>query len=149
MAGSCAPNPVRAGDIAIDALGRLPWCSLAAFLAPERPSWLVATRLRSHRNLGDSQAGWATYLKYLDELAGDPAEQERQGFDRMTRGWAIGTEGWKRALAREYRHLALEVGWHAAEIRDFKEGRWRSVLETALAEANRTARDENDPRGQV
>ena len=33
----------------------------------------------------------------------------------------------------------MEAGWHAEEIRDFKEGRWQSALETALAEANRTA----------
>lgn len=59
----------------------------------------------------------------------------------MTRGWAIGTQGWKRALAREYSRLALGVGWHAEEIRDFKEARWRSALEIGLAEAKRTARD--------
>ena len=59
----------------------------------------------------------------------------------MTHGWAIGTEGWKRALVREYSHLALEVGWHAEEIRDFKEGRWQSTLESVLADTNRTAQD--------
>jgi hypothetical protein len=134
-------NPVRSGEITVDRMRQLPWCSLATFLAPDRPRWLAAHRLLSQLNLDDSPSGWATYVQSLIELAGDPEEQERQGFDEMTRGWAIGTLGWKRALAREYSHLALEVGWHAEEIRDFKEGRWRSALEGALAEINRTAQD--------
>jgi REP element-mobilizing transposase RayT len=136
-------NPVCAGEMTFDVLKTLPWCSLAAFLGPERPSWLVATRLLSHVHLEDSRAGWATYVQSLAELASDPSEQERQGFHEMTRGWAIGTQGWKRALAQEYSHLALDVGWHADEIRDFREARWRTVLERLLsdADARRTARD--------
>ncbi len=134
-------NPVRAGEVAVDACATFPWCSLATFFASERPSWFAAGRLLSALNLCDTRAGWDAFLQYLIELAGNPGERERQSFDAMSRGWAIGSDSWKRALAREYSHLTWEAGWHAEEIRDFKEECWRTALERALSEANRDPRD--------
>jgi REP element-mobilizing transposase RayT len=134
-------NPVRAGEVAVEQLSTFRWSSLGAFLAPPRPAWLVADRWLRQLNLCDARAGWTQYLEYLIEIAGNPREQERQEFHRMSSGWAIGTQTWKRALAREYSHLALEAGWHADEIHDFKEARWRSALEAALVEFAKNEQD--------
>jgi hypothetical protein len=43
----------------------------------------------------------------LQALGGDPARQKDLGFEDMSRGWAIGTSGWRKALAEDYAHLAL------------------------------------------
>lgn len=72
------------------------------------------------------------FVSYLVGLAGDPEEQKRQGFDELTSGWAIGTIGWKRALAREYSHFELDVGLYADGVRELNEARWSDALAAAL-----------------
>ena len=74
-------------------------------------------------------------------LAADPAEQERQQFGKLSSGWAIGTEGWRRTIAREHRHLALKPGFEALEVREIKEQRWRDMLENLLREFGRSPQD--------
>ncbi len=56
-------------------------------------------------------------------------------------GWEIGTEGWKRAVAKEHRHLALHPGYEASELRDFKERGWRERLEQRLLDVGKTMSD--------
>jgi hypothetical protein len=53
-------------------------------------------------NLCDSPEGWSDYVQQLQMLALNAAEQERRGFGEMCRGWAIGTAGWRKALAKTY-----------------------------------------------
>lgn len=125
-------NPVRAGAVALDQLASYRPSSLGLLSTRPRVRWLVADRVLAQLALADTPAGLARYVQYLTELAADRREQERLGFGGMCRGWAIGTEGWKRALARRHAQLALEPGWRAEEIQDFKEERWRAALEAAL-----------------
>jgi len=86
------------------------------------------------RQLGleDKRGDWIRYIHYLIALAADPEEQKRQGIDELTSGWAIGTLGWKRALAREYSHLKLDVGVSAGGVRELNEARWSDALTKAL-----------------
>ena len=78
---------------------------------------------------------------YLIELSGDGQEQQRQGFDELSRGWAIGTPAWRQAMARHYSHLALERGFESGEIRAIKEARWRDALNQHLKETRRSTAD--------
>jgi hypothetical protein len=75
-------------------------------------------------------------LDALRELSGSvggrSGEQKRQEFDELTSSWAIGTIGWKRALAREYSHLELDVRLSADGVRELNEARWRDALAEAL-----------------
>jgi hypothetical protein len=52
--------------------------------------------------------------------------------EQLSTGWAIGTAGWRRALARDYADRALSPGLEARELRDLKETRWREVLSQQL-----------------
>jgi hypothetical protein len=74
-------------------------------------------------------------------LARDPEEQQKRGFDELTRSWAIGTTGWKQAIAREHGHRALEMDLPRAETSALKQERWRTVLEEEL---RRRGKDDND-----
>lgn len=69
---------------------------------------------------------------YLIQLAGDAREQDRQEFSRLSSGWAIGSAGWRQALARAHTHRALERGIARSELREIKETRWRNALDRAL-----------------
>jgi len=114
-----------------------------AGLTPQarRPSWLVAEVPLQQLGLRDTPGDWQTYLRYLETLAGDPEEQQHQAFDQLSSGWAIGTIGWKRALAREYAHLQLDVGLSAGGVRKLNEARWSDALAKALRDSGRTESD--------
>jgi len=59
----------------------------------------------------------------------------------FSRGWAIGTAGWRKALAHEHRHRALEPALSATEIYDIKAERVRAELESALRVHGKRATD--------
>lgn len=78
-------------------------------------------------------------MQELQALAGDKAEQERRGFKAMSKGWAIGTRGWRQALIKDLGQRALDPGLERAELGEFREARWQEVLAEALRVAGRTA----------
>lgn len=131
-------NPVRAGIVPADQVAAFRWSSLPRLRQSRRPDWLVASGLLTQMNLEDSPAGWETYTQFLRELAADPAEQERQGFSEFSRGWAIGTLGWRRALAESCAQRSLDSRIPAEERQERNRGRWREALQQALVAAGRT-----------
>jgi len=58
-----------------------------------------------------------------------------------SRGWAFGTAGWRRAIAREPAHLVLLPEMSAPEISGWKAVCWQLALEAALHEAGKCLRD--------
>ncbi len=114
-------NPVRAGTVGRAAVARFRWGSLGRFVRGSRPTWLDTHVSLAGLDLEDTSGGWASYVEYLIALAGDPKRPEENRFDRMCRGWAIGTLGWRRTLAREYSALSLEAGLEREELREIKE----------------------------
>lgn len=134
-------NPVRAHLVPASRMAAYPGGSLAQFIKRSRPAWLVAETILSQLGLNDSRTGWSRYLGYLADLSGDKAAQQQLGFSKLTRGWAIGTPAWKRALAEEHARRALEPGFSAAEIKDLKEARWRALLEAELRFHGKAAAD--------
>lgn len=133
-------NPVRAGIVSADQLREFASSSLPVFVRSQnRPAWLVSDVLLDELKLKDSPEGWSSYVSYLAALAvGSASGGKNDRHEEMSRGWAIGSRGWKRALAHEYSHLALRVGLPAAENRDLKEARWRETLRVALADSGRS-----------
>ncbi len=134
-------NPVRARIVAAEQVASFRWSSLGRFAKAVRPAWLVAEEWLGSLGWQDSPAGWTGYIAGLVELAGDTERQREQGFGEMARGWAIGTEGWRAAIAKDHAYLALSAGFAAKEIEDLKEARWRGALEHALRQAGKTAED--------
>lgn len=132
-------NPVRAKIVPPSGVSTFQHSSLPRYLASSRPNWLMAESWLTHRGLDDSPEGWRRYLGSLatacETKAGGITGQHRE----FSSGWAIGTAGWRRALAQNHSDLALELDVQAAEIRDFKEARWSATLAKVLHEARRTA----------
>ena len=134
-------NPVRAGIVEAEQLAAFRWSSLRKFMRGPRPASLVAADFLAQRGLTDSEAGWASYVQELQALAGDTAEQERRGFKALSKGWAIGTRGWRQALIKDHAQRALDPGLEQAELWEFREARWAEVLADALMVAGKTVEE--------
>jgi putative transposase len=141
-------NPVRAKIVPADRLINFRWSSLRRFGGIDQPRWLSATDWLEQLGLGADGAGWQRYRQSLEHLAGDAAEQGRRGFDTMTRGWAIGTSGWSKAVAKEYDHLSVSAGVSDEALWEMKAVRWTETLARVLAVEKKDSLDiAEDPKG--
>jgi REP element-mobilizing transposase RayT len=131
-------NPVRAKIVAPELASAFRWSSLGRFVRGggfpqmEAAPWLRALGISPDNEL------WNNYLEHLRRLALTPEEQERLGFSTMSRGWAIGTHGWRKAVAKDHAHLALNPGLASAEARALREEAWAARLEVVLREAGKS-----------
>jgi putative transposase len=125
-------NPVRAKLLPPERVAEFRWSSLHLLLHGPRPPALSCQDWLEAHGLTDSSRGLRAYAKRLGALAADETEQKRQGLEQLSQGWAIGTAGWRRALAKDYADRALAPGLEAGELRDLKESRWTEVLEQGL-----------------
>ncbi|MBC8009209.1 MAG: transposase [Burkholderiales bacterium] len=134
-------NPVRAGIVTPDQVAAFRWSSLGRFMRSDRFPGLEAGDWLRAMGLADEEAGWSVYWERLHQLALDPAEQDRLGFAAMSRGWAIGSDNWRKAVASDHAHLAIHPGLAAAEARALREQNWTACLARLLVEAGRTDED--------
>jgi putative transposase len=136
-------NPVRAKLCDAEALGEWPWTSLRWLQQPrQRPSWHAVEEFLAHAGkLADTPAGRRNYLQYLTWLASDQPARKAMQFDRMSKGWIVGSTGFKAAVAREHRRsaAALARGDHDAE--EAREAVRQEALDALLKPARRTRKD--------
>jgi len=81
-------NPVAAGLVEPRAAADFRWSSPRRLARGPRLSWRAAEVPLQQLGLRDAPTDWETYRRYLETLAGDPEEQERQEFDQLSSGWA-------------------------------------------------------------
>lgn len=129
-------NPVRAGIAPSERPESFRWSSLREFGDKARQRWLVAEPWLSHLGYTDTADGWREYADQLAAVGRKPADEDDE--QALCCGWAIGTAGWRRAVAKDHAHLALDPGLGAEELRELKEARWTLVLDQALAESGNT-----------
>ncbi len=116
-------NPVRARIVPVEHLAGFRWSSLRWYLGHERPRCLHGSEIVGRHGLSDSREGWKDYVDNLTKLAADEAEQRRLGFDEFSRGFVVGSAGWRKAIATEHGHLALSPGVWAEEATQLRESR--------------------------
>ncbi len=134
-------NPVRAKIIGAEQLGGFRWSSLRRFMREGRTAWLSCADWLAQRGFADSESGWRDYLAYLIGLAADEDAQKRLGLVGLSVGWAIGSNGWKRALAQDHAQRALAPGIEAGELKELKMAHWSQVLDAELRRAGKTKED--------
>lgn len=135
-------NPVRAKMVPASGVGRFRWSSLYWFpKKSERPECLEAASWLGTSGSKDNQADWRRYLRWLVAMGEDEQAQRREGMMGLSKGWAIGTNGWRKALAKEHAHMALNPGLEKQEVREIQEARWEDVLGQALRRQRKTSED--------
>lgn len=132
-------NPVRAKIVSAEQVGNYPWSSLGGIVkgsgTVDDLGWRAAGRF------GTDEAARKAYEMYLIEVGGDEARWEALGLKGLSKGWAIGSSGWRRAMAKEFGHMALNPGWERAEVKELREGAWESQLERMLKALGREEAD--------
>jgi hypothetical protein len=125
---------VRPFDVRASSLPRHQSRELSAAMSSELGAFGAARAF----GFADSREGWSSYLC---QLSSSPCPcdggQEQKEFVELCTGWAIGTQGWKRAVAKEHRHLALDPGYNATERRSLKQRHWHMLIEQLLLDIAR------------
>jgi len=139
-------NPVRAGIVPVTELGNYRYSSYWYLTRPpERPKGLDFTAaLVGAGGLADEAAGWRSYRDYLAWQAESGPAGRNAAYVSLSRGWALGSEGYKRALLQDHALAATVRAWESGGVRELRERQWTEALTAALrhvAEAQRT-----DPR---
>lgn len=127
-------NPVRAGLCNVEQLAEYPWTSLHYLNRPkDRPAFLqFATCLNGAGELADTQQGREKHLAYLAWLSTDEGAQKELAFEKMSRGWAIGSQEFTRASALDEKLKQSLVQLTAMETQMAREARWTEVLDACL-----------------
>jgi len=142
-------NPVRAHAITADQLESFRWSSLAGFVCgkDKRFKGLAPEYWLEQHGLKDEPSDWKRYNERLRDLAEDEVEQKRLGFQSMSKGWLLGTNGWKKTMAKERASLKLTVGIDRMQARALKEARWEQRLAELLQQHGSRPLDEG-PKNQ-
>ena len=137
-------NPVRAGLCTVTDLGAWPWSSMAWVRSVRRrPAWFDPSPALDHAGgLKDSSTGRRQYLAYLGWLAEDEPARKALKFDRMSRGWVLGSKSFKADLLKENRRAmaARELG-EDDEMAAAREVHRQGVLTQLLRRIGRTRRE--------
>ncbi len=136
-------NPVKAKLLPAAQLGEFRWSSFHRFQQRNRPKFMqCADWMFELGGLQDSKEGWRRYHDYLIWLATMDAEQKRQAFETICRGWAIGDDEWRKQVSRDHKQLmkegALRGGGEAAEL---KELAWERALHKLLGSSGKSRDD--------
>ncbi|AWI08317.1 transposase [Ereboglobus luteus] len=135
-------NPVRAGIVDPDHVEKYPYSSLGDFLKKTRLAGMECEQwLRERGQHEDSVNAIRGYIKYLKQMGADKQEQKRAGLEKLSRGWALGTHGWKQALARELSQRVFVEGMSGEEVAEIKEHHRQDELAKALALEKKTPMD--------
>ena len=131
-------NPIRANLLPTDRLLEYPPSSLGALVSGARPTWLVMDEFREAAGSTESSKDEPGYLDRLVAVATNPGDDERMKRGALSAGWAIGTSGWRKALACEYAQTKLAPEWAADELEEFRQNLWQQELEVGLAQIGET-----------
>jgi REP element-mobilizing transposase RayT len=138
-------NPVRAGIVPLELLVQFRWSSYRRFLRADRPAFLAcADWLRELGGLDDTPAGWVSYAGYLAWLATDEAEQKRQAFDQLTRGWALGSAEFRARLVADHQPTLARHALPGTELKELRDLRSSHALDALLKSAGKTRADAAD-----
>lgn len=133
-------NPVRAKAVNANDAGTYPWSSLAVFPVKARPAWLEPTVVLGEAGgLADNRHGWHKYSAYLEFLAEDAASKKALLAAKLSRGWCVGTRGFKQEMKHQMLNRGAELerfaGLEPDEIQAERREAWEERLQALAASA--------------
>ena len=141
-------NPVRAGITSVAGLRNWRYSSYWHLWRPRtRPAFVqLKTCLEQAGLLADTPAGRASYADYLAWQVAEGPAGTSAAYQSMSRGWALGGEGFKRALLRDHRVLAESKAWENAGAKEVRELHWQAALERMLQKLKLDSEQSRDVR---
>jgi len=136
-------NPVRARIFPVGRLTEYRYSSYWYLRQPEkRPGCLrLDLVLAAAGGLTDTPAGWKSYKDYLAWQAEEGPLGKSKAYVSLSKGWALGSAGFKAALIKDHQ-LAAEVrAWESSSAREIQEQAWADALSSALRRLGKTPAD--------
>ncbi len=133
-------NPVRAHIVPAREATDYRWSSLH-FLPKRkaRPSWLrLGEALSAAGALPDTAGGHAAYLDFLAWLHEDGPAQKAFAFDRMCKGWAMGSKEFKVALIEDHKGALEHLDLAEADLAEIRERAGENALAACLDRLGRS-----------
>lgn len=130
-------NPVRVGLVEAGQVAAFRWSSLGRLIRGRAFPGMTGEFWLAHHGLKPNASGWKAYQDHLVALAADPAQQDKLEFSRMSSGWAIGTHGWRQAIAKEHAAKALNPGLPAGELKALRATLWEKAVARELTAAGK------------
>jgi hypothetical protein len=133
-------NPVRAGLVLVEELKAWRHSSFWFLGQPRaRPKTLsFQAALTDAGELADTAAGRRTYAEFLAWQAVDGPAGRNKAYVSLSKGWALGTQGFKSALVKDHALAADVRAWETAGAREIREQQWAESLAKCLHKAGRT-----------
>lgn len=134
-------NPLRAGILEAGKLSEYRYSSFWYLDRPKvRPSCLdVRTALREAGELADTPAGRKSYGDYLVWQAMEGPAGPNKAYVSLSKGWALGTKGFKATLVRDHALAANTRAWESAGAQEIREEAWAKSLATCLKKIGQSA----------
>jgi len=135
-------NPVRAGVVPVGRLKEFRDSSYWYLWHPaERPRCLdLHACLAQAGKLADTLAGRRQYEKFLALQAAEGPAGRNEAFVSLSKGWALGSDGFKERLLREFDPEANSRAWDTHGKKEIQERQWRAALNHGLGLLDRLAR---------
>lgn len=132
-------NPVRAKILPPEQVKNYRWSSLAEIV--KGASWVDDAGWRAGGRFSDGSVDRAAYGAYLGEVGKDEARWDALGLTGLSKGWAIGTSGWRRMMAKEHGKMALNPGLERGEVEQLREALWESTVTHEMERLEKTEAD--------
>ncbi len=134
-------NPVRAGVVPVERLKAYRYSSYWYLWEKRaRPAFLqVATALSEAGNLADDRRGWQAYQDYLAWQAAEGPAGKSKAYVSLSRGWALGSTGFKAALVKDHALQATSRAWEVSGKDEIRRLQWAETLTRCLHVLGKTA----------
>ena len=108
----------------------------------KRPEFLdMDTCLTGAGQLVDSSYGWRRYEAYLQWLCEDEPARKSMLFDRMSRGWAMGTRKFKESLLKDEKGMRDAIALGVTDAQEARELAWSMRLNQCLKFMDKRSKD--------
>jgi putative transposase len=134
-------NPFRADIVAVERLADYRHSSYWHLRQPRpRPKFLLAESALSARQLTDTPAGRRSYDDHLAWQAAEGPAGKSQAYVSMSRGWALGSAGFKQTLVADHALATTMRAWESSSAREVRELTWTEQLAELLRAVPATER---------
>ncbi len=134
-------NPVRAGIVEPVNLLSYQHSSYWFLHQKRRPDFLHVETALAASGLVDSARGKEGYAKYLAWQAAEGPAGKNEAYVSLSKGWAIGSDGFKARLVKDYDLAPNTRAWEVEGAKVVSEARWLLALEQALRRLAKSTAD--------
>ena len=105
------------------------------------PCLIVETALCQAGGLRDTLAGHKAYEKFLAWKAAHGPSGRNEAYVSMSRGWALGSQGFKEDLRKEHGLAADSRAWESEGKDEIQQARWTKLFQSGCKVLGRTEAD--------